>query len=59
MIEKVLSSVKEYNKAVDATPVKARDNEIGRDGWQPPEGGMIKLNSDAAVFPDGQGGVEG
>lgn len=53
MIEKVLSSVEEYNKVLDARDVNARNTEVGR---QPLEGDMVKLNTDTAVFSDGSVG---
>lgn len=59
VIDKVMLSVEEYNKNLEDNPAKESDNDIGREGWQPPKEGMIKLNSDAAVFPDGRVGCGG
>lgn len=59
MVEKVISSVEEYNKAIEIGEELARNTEVGRNEWKPPEGDLVTLNTDAAVFSDGRLGCGG
>lgn len=59
MLEKVMTSMEEFSTAHDTDrDVGCKGVEVER-GWRPPEGHLIKVNTDAAVFKDGSVGCGG
>ena len=59
VVGRIMAGLEEYKMAREEEMEHVTATKVGLNKWLPPEGNMIKLNTDAAIFPEGGVGCGG